>query len=128
MDVARRELALECNYKLEAEWGERFRRQLSDDPVLYVPEVITELSTERVLTTELVSGISLEKVSALDQETRNFVCMFCLHIKLIMYILKNANGFPVLLLRLKKLQIIYSSQFVLSLQLRIGNVHYFMKL
>ena len=77
MKIARRELAWECDYVREAECGRRFQALLSDgeDPAFYVPQVISELSTERVLTTELVSGISLDKVEDMDQETRDFVSL-----------------------------------------------------
>ena len=48
MVVARRELAWECDYIREAECGERFRQLLKDDPVFYVPEVIKDISSEKV--------------------------------------------------------------------------------
>lgn len=50
-----------------------FRKMLSDDDRYFVPEVIPELSTKQVLTTELISGIPLDQVAELDQETRNYV-------------------------------------------------------
>ena len=50
-----------------------FRNVLRDDPDLIVPEVIPELSTKQILTTELVDGVSLDKAVDLDQETRNDV-------------------------------------------------------
>ncbi len=50
-----------------------YREYLKDDPVFYVPEVITDLSSREVLTTELVSGVTLDKLENANQETRNFV-------------------------------------------------------
>ena len=49
------------------------RDLLKDDPVFYVPEVIADVSTKEVLTTELVSGTSLDKVMDADQDTKNWV-------------------------------------------------------
>ena len=49
------------------------RELLKDDPVFYVPEVIESLSKKRVLTTELVSGVTLEKLASEDQDTRSWV-------------------------------------------------------
>ena len=86
MQVARKELAWECDYLREAECARRFQKLIGDsDPVFYVPEVITELTTKRVLTTELVSGISLDKVEDLDQDTKNYVSQGHCFIVLIMF-------------------------------------------
>ncbi len=73
VDVARRELAWEVDYTREAEWSRKFRNVLRDDPNFLVPEVIPELSTKQMLTTELVDGVSLDKAVDFDQETRNNV-------------------------------------------------------
>ncbi|XP_050363525.1 protein ABC transporter 1, mitochondrial [Argentina anserina] len=73
MKVAKEELSRECNYELEAESQNRFRDLLSDAQGFYVPLVVDELSSKRVLTTELISGIPIDKVALLDQETRNYV-------------------------------------------------------
>ncbi|XP_071922608.1 protein ABC transporter 1, mitochondrial-like isoform X1 [Coffea arabica] len=73
MQVAKDELSRECNYELEAENQKRFRHLLSDAQGFYVPLVVDDLSSRRVLTTELVSGIPIDKVALLDQETRNYV-------------------------------------------------------
>ncbi|XP_074861408.1 atypical kinase COQ8A, mitochondrial-like [Carettochelys insculpta] len=74
IEVMSRELALECDYKREAACAMRFQELLQDDPVFYVPSVIGELSTQRVLTTELVPGFPLDQAQGLDQETRNRIC------------------------------------------------------
>ncbi|XP_020114204.1 protein ABC transporter 1, mitochondrial isoform X1 [Ananas comosus] len=71
--VAKEELSRECDYLLEARNQKRFRELLSDSEGFYVPLVIDEMSSRKVLTTELVSGIPIDKVALLDQETRNFV-------------------------------------------------------
>jgi aarF domain-containing kinase len=67
MQVAKRELALECNYTYEAAAQQRFKQLVADDAelsrVFYVPEVIPELSSQQVLTTEWVNGVTIDKVS-----------------------------------------------------------------
>ncbi|XP_075795283.1 atypical kinase COQ8A, mitochondrial-like [Pelodiscus sinensis] len=74
IEVMSRELALECDYKREAACATRFQQLLQDDPVFYVPSVIGELSTQQVLTMELVPGFPLDQAQGLDQETRNRIC------------------------------------------------------
>ncbi|XP_010542830.1 PREDICTED: protein ABC transporter 1, mitochondrial [Tarenaya hassleriana] len=71
--VAKEELARECDYELEAANQKRFRDLLTDTSGFYVPIVIDEISSKRVLTTELVSGIPIDKVALLDQKTRDYV-------------------------------------------------------
>ncbi|XP_021717795.1 LOW QUALITY PROTEIN: protein ABC transporter 1, mitochondrial-like [Chenopodium quinoa] len=73
MKVAREELSRECDYVLEANNQKLFRNLLSEKQGFYVPLVVDELSSKRVLTTELIHGIPIDKVASLDQETRNDV-------------------------------------------------------
>lgn len=73
MKVAKEELSRECDYVLEATNQKRFRELLSGAEGFYVPMVIDEISSRRVLTTELVTGIPIDKVALLSQETRNYV-------------------------------------------------------
>ncbi|XP_051900158.1 atypical kinase COQ8B, mitochondrial isoform X2 [Pristis pectinata] len=72
--VLRRELEWECDYIREAACAKRFRGLLKDDPFFYVPAVIDELTTKRILTAELVTGVPLDKCEGLDQSTRNKIC------------------------------------------------------
>uniref|UniRef100_A0A7N8XME8 Atypical kinase COQ8A, mitochondrial n=1 Tax=Mastacembelus armatus TaxID=205130 RepID=A0A7N8XME8_9TELE len=75
IDVMRKELALECDYIREAQCAKKFRYYLlKDDPFFYVPEVIEELSSSHVLTTELVPGFPLDKAEGLTQELKNEIC------------------------------------------------------
>ncbi len=46
-------------------------RAWRDHPFIYVPEVLTRLSSEHVLVTEWVDGIGFEEVRTLDQATRD---------------------------------------------------------
>eukprot|EP00882_Tetradesmus_deserticola_P024370 GHRQ01026631.1.p1 GENE.GHRQ01026631.1~~GHRQ01026631.1.p1 ORF type:complete len:190 (+),score=97.72 GHRQ01026631.1:787-1356(+) len=84
--VAKRELALECNYTYEAAAQQRFRSLVAADPelaaVFYVPDVIPELSSQQVLTTEWVNGVTIDKVAELDQATRDLVGSWLLRLTL----------------------------------------------
>eukprot|EP00795_Rhopilema_esculentum_P002861 gene2861-1097_t len=80
--VLRKELSWECDYEREAACSKRFSELLADDPVYYVPEVIPELTTKRILATELIHGIPLDKVRDMDQETRNRVSLYLLRLVL----------------------------------------------
>ncbi|WIA21609.1 hypothetical protein OEZ85_000793 [Tetradesmus obliquus] len=84
--VAKRELALECNYTYEAAAQQRFRQLVAADAelsrVFYVPEVIPELSSQQVLTTEWVNGVTIDKVAQLDQSTRDLVGTWLLRLTL----------------------------------------------
>ncbi|XP_076900415.1 protein ABC transporter 1, mitochondrial-like [Bidens hawaiensis] len=73
MKVAKEELSRECDYELESSNQKRFRELLSNVDGFYVPFVVDELSSKKVLTTELVHGIPIDKVALLDQETRSYV-------------------------------------------------------
>lgn len=74
IDVLRRELALECDYEREAACARKFRELLKDHPFFYVPEIVDELCSPHVLTTELVSGFPLDQAEGLSQEIRNEIC------------------------------------------------------
>jgi aarF domain-containing kinase len=74
--VGREELKVECDYMREVTNQKRFRSLISSDPSLVadrfvVPEVIEEMSTNRILVTELVRGGTIDKVVNLDQSERN---------------------------------------------------------
>ncbi|GAU23904.1 hypothetical protein TSUD_35740 [Trifolium subterraneum] len=68
--VAKEELSRECDYKLEAENQKRFRDLLAGTEGFYVPIVRDDILSKRVLTTELIHGIPIDKVALLDQETQ----------------------------------------------------------
>uniref|UniRef100_A0A8C6T587 Atypical kinase COQ8A, mitochondrial n=1 Tax=Neogobius melanostomus TaxID=47308 RepID=A0A8C6T587_9GOBI len=59
IDVMRRELALECDYIREAESAKKFKELLKGHPFFYVPEVIDELSSSHVLTTDQFPNINM---------------------------------------------------------------------
>lgn len=74
IDVLRRELTLECDYQREAAYAKKFRELLKDHPFFYVPEIVDELCSPHVLTTELISGFPLDQAEGLSQEVRNEIC------------------------------------------------------
>jgi len=64
-------LAEEIDYQLEAENQELFARYYEGHPVIHVPHVFSELSTARVLTSELVGGSRLEEVLRWNQREKD---------------------------------------------------------
>ncbi|XP_072536310.1 atypical kinase COQ8A, mitochondrial isoform X2 [Salminus brasiliensis] len=74
IDVMRRELALECDYIREAKCARKFKELLKGHPFFYVPDVIDELSSQHVLTTELVPGFPLDQAEGLSQDLKNEIC------------------------------------------------------
>uniref|UniRef100_F1KZ88 Ubiquinone biosynthesis protein coq-8 n=1 Tax=Ascaris suum TaxID=6253 RepID=F1KZ88_ASCSU len=71
--VARRELKLECDYKREARAIMKFAELLANDNDFYVPKVVEELTTTRVLTVEYVEGIPVDKCVNEAQEVRDYI-------------------------------------------------------
>ena len=60
----------ELDYRLEARRQAFFRDLHAGDPWIRIPEVISDRSSERVLTTELVAGKSLEEMAEADEGRR----------------------------------------------------------
>jgi predicted unusual protein kinase regulating ubiquinone biosynthesis (AarF/ABC1/UbiB family) len=52
-------LSFELDFRREADSGERVKQLFADDPLVKIPEVHREWSSERVLTMELVSGMKI---------------------------------------------------------------------
>ncbi len=71
----------ELDYEYEAQNQRAFARAYAGHPFIYVPEVHTKLSRQRVLVTELVNGIGFEEVTELPKKERNrfgeIVFRFC---------------------------------------------------
>jgi ubiquinone biosynthesis protein len=61
-----RTLEKEIDYTIEASHTERIARQFLDYPFVYIPLVFREFTTSRVLTTELIDGIKISKIEALE--------------------------------------------------------------
>jgi len=71
----------ELDYELEAQSQRSFARGYRGHPFIYVPDVVTRLSTERVLVSEWVDGAGFEEVRTLPQPERDrfgeIVFRFC---------------------------------------------------
>lgn len=73
---ARRDLALEVDYLNEANNAKNFRQLIGTSDEFVVPEVIDELTTQRVIVNELMNGLSVDKLDEIDgitMETKNEV-------------------------------------------------------
>ena len=69
MRAAKEELALECDYTNEALAQKKFKKLAAGDPAFYVPQVIDSLSTKRILTTERVYGVAIDRLSPIGSKT-----------------------------------------------------------
>jgi predicted unusual protein kinase regulating ubiquinone biosynthesis (AarF/ABC1/UbiB family) len=67
----RERLVEELDYRLEAENQKLFADFYRGHPFIHVPEVVDDLSTERVLTTELAEGVPFAEVEAWSQDEKN---------------------------------------------------------
>jgi predicted unusual protein kinase regulating ubiquinone biosynthesis (AarF/ABC1/UbiB family) len=61
----------EVDYSLEAGNQELFARYFAGHPFIHVPAVVRELSTARVLTSELVAGSNFEELQTWNQHERD---------------------------------------------------------
>jgi predicted unusual protein kinase regulating ubiquinone biosynthesis (AarF/ABC1/UbiB family) len=61
----------EVDYGLEADNQELFARYYEGHPFIHIPEVVRDLSTSRVLTSELVAGSGFDELQAWDQSERD---------------------------------------------------------
>jgi predicted unusual protein kinase regulating ubiquinone biosynthesis (AarF/ABC1/UbiB family) len=61
----------ELDYEYEAQNQRSFARAYRGHPFVYVPEVITRLSRQRVLVTEFVEGVGFEAIKELPHEERS---------------------------------------------------------
>jgi len=63
----------ELDYELEAQNQRAMARIFREHPFVVVPEVVTSLSREKVLVSELVHGRGFDEIRTLDQATRDRV-------------------------------------------------------
>ena len=61
----------ELDYELEAQNQRSLARIFREHPFIVIPEVITELSRERVLVSELVEGVGFEELKGYPQSQRD---------------------------------------------------------
>eukprot|EP01126_Amoeba_proteus_P042806 TRINITY_DN4662_c0_g1_i14.p1 TRINITY_DN4662_c0_g1~~TRINITY_DN4662_c0_g1_i14.p1 ORF type:complete len:315 (-),score=60.22 TRINITY_DN4662_c0_g1_i14:123-1067(-) len=74
LKVTKEELLQETDYLLESKNQALFKKYLSNYKQFYVPSVIPNLTTKKVLTSEFVYGTNVDKLVASDQLTRDWVC------------------------------------------------------
>jgi len=67
------ELAQECDYVREAGCGVDMKQLLSNYPEYYVPKVYSELCSGQVLTTEYITGLTIDQCVDLPQSTRDYI-------------------------------------------------------
>ncbi|KAL4499838.1 hypothetical protein ABPG72_015187 [Tetrahymena utriculariae] len=63
IDYSRKELHEECNYTLEAEKQIKMYNFLKDDEDFTIPRIIENLSTERIMVSELIEGDTIDYIS-----------------------------------------------------------------
>lgn len=75
--VAGRELVEECDYIQEAENQTRYKKFIENDKLLskyvYVPKVYDELSTNKILVTEFITGNPIDQAVDYSQNVRNAI-------------------------------------------------------
>jgi predicted unusual protein kinase regulating ubiquinone biosynthesis (AarF/ABC1/UbiB family) len=67
----RERIGEELDYELEAQHQRRIARAFKGHPYILVPQVVTSMSTRRVLITEFVEGRGFADVQALDEAQRD---------------------------------------------------------
>lgn len=72
IDQVRLVMFSELNYLQEARNTETLRRNLADFPEIHIPAVIDDLTSQRVLTTELVKGRKVSKLTPLSLIEGNY--------------------------------------------------------
>jgi predicted unusual protein kinase regulating ubiquinone biosynthesis (AarF/ABC1/UbiB family) len=71
VDEIRARVTEELDYVREARNQQLFADFYRDHPFIHIPEVVHELSTARVLTTELAEGVRFDVMAGWDQDERN---------------------------------------------------------
>ena len=82
VEVAKKELALECDYTYEAASQIKYKELVQEEKHLHVPHVHLALSGKRVLCTHFVRGVPLDEVTALSQDHRDFLGKLILEVTL----------------------------------------------
>jgi predicted unusual protein kinase regulating ubiquinone biosynthesis (AarF/ABC1/UbiB family) len=85
----RERIAEELDYELEAQNQRSLARIFAGHPFIFVPDVVTELSRERVLVSEFVQGVGFEELKRRSQAERDRIgeiifrffvgCLYRLH-------------------------------------------------
>lgn len=73
LEEARAQLHREADYAAEASALTSYRDRLGEDPDLFVPAVIPELSTSRILAMEFAEGVVIDRLVDADRRVREHV-------------------------------------------------------
>lgn len=68
VDEFARSLRDELDYRVEARSGERIAKQFEGVPTVHIPSIFWDLSTSKVLTSELIHGVKVNDLERLDAE------------------------------------------------------------
>ncbi len=60
-------LRMELDFYREAHNADRFRGNFAGEPFLYVPEIVWDFTTRRILVMERIGGVKIDNVEALDK-------------------------------------------------------------
>ena len=71
VEELRERLVEELDYRLEADHQRFFAAHYAGHPTIHVPSVVDELSTRRVLTTELAEGVHWDELMTWDQAEKD---------------------------------------------------------
>jgi predicted unusual protein kinase regulating ubiquinone biosynthesis (AarF/ABC1/UbiB family) len=71
VDEIRARVSEELDYKLEATHQQLFASYFRGHPFIHIPDVVSDLSSARVLTTELATGARFDELADWDQAERN---------------------------------------------------------
>jgi predicted unusual protein kinase regulating ubiquinone biosynthesis (AarF/ABC1/UbiB family) len=71
VDEIRARILEELDYEIEARNQQLFADSYRDHPYIHVPDVVTGLSTARVLTTDLAEGVRFDAMATWDQSQRD---------------------------------------------------------
>src|SRR5437867_12966148 len=71
VDEIRTRIGEELDYRIEAANQQLFADWYRGHPFIHIPDVVADLSTRRVLTTELATGVRFAELDTWDQGERN---------------------------------------------------------
>ena len=72
-DEIRARIGEELDYELEAQNQRSLARIYKGHPFIRVPDVVTELSREKVIVSDFVQGVAFDQIKGMDQEARDRV-------------------------------------------------------
>ncbi|PMM83146.1 ABC1 kinase family protein [Vibrio breoganii] len=80
LEEAKKQLHAEADYLLEADLLNRYKLLLTDSPDFVIPDVLSDITTDSVLTMTHVTGEPIESLQHADQHTRDRVMTLLLEL------------------------------------------------